>query len=143
MIRQFDKKVLYIPNQSFSNMIFVNASQMTHRRLENLIKIRYSDAKKTNMIIKELRETLSKRKDIDHSQSNHVHLVNFDDSALEIKMTLYTKRTSNADFWAFTEEILTLVYEIIEKHGAQMAFPTTTIDLVDKNQLQNTLPFGQ
>ncbi len=134
-IRQFDKRLLYVPNQSFSNLIIVNVSQMTHRRIENVIGIRYSDSKKMTIILNELREFIETREDIDQSQTNYVFFANFGESALEIKLRVYTKSTLHVDYVSSIEGILTGVYQIIEKHGAQLAFPTTTIDLADNKYL--------
>lgn len=133
-LRQFDKRPLYIPNQMFSSLTFINASRMTNRRIQKMIGIRYCDADVLEAILEDIREYIADRSDLDHTQNNYVHLVDFAPSALEFKLRVFTKTVIFKEYMKVTEEILIKVQEIITKHGGQIAFPTTTVDIPESKE---------
>ena len=135
VLRQFDKRPLYIPNNAFSTMTFINASRMTNRRIQRYIGIRYCDSQKLDAIFKDLREYIKNRPDLDHSLTNYIHVFDFEPSAMQLKLRVYTKSVVFKDYMRVTEEILLDVKHIIEKHGGEIAFPTTTLDIPDKKEL--------
>ncbi len=135
MLRQFDKRPLYIPNSTFSTLVFINASRMTNRRIQKIFGVRYCDSKKMPVILEEIREYIKKRPDIDHTLTNYVHVVEFAESSLQIKVRMYTKSVVFIEYMQLTEIVLLDIHEIIVRNGAQIAYPTQTVDHPDSHMM--------
>jgi len=68
-VRTFDKRPLYIPNATFSNISVENPQRMSHRRIKETIGIRYCDADKMETIINRVRAMLVSHPEIDNRQT--------------------------------------------------------------------------
>jgi MscS family membrane protein len=104
---------------------------MTNRRIKETVGIRYQDADKMEAIVNEIKEMLIKHPDIDDSQ---ILMVNFDKyaaSSLEFFIYTFTKTTNWVEFHAVKQDVLFKVVDIVLSHGAEFAFPTTTIEGFD------------
>ena len=133
-IRTFEKRPLYVPNSLFSSMSFVNGSNMTNRRIMSKFAIRYQDKPVLKMLILALNAYILGSDLIDQ---NHINVVNFDEfgeNGLEIFVRIYTKATGFAEFHLAKEKIFLDFFEIIEKHGADFANPTSNIRIINENQ---------
>lgn len=126
-IRTFDKRPMYVPNSAFSTMTVVNPSRMTNRRIHTNVGIRYDDATKVEVILKDVEEMLRHHEDIDTNQTMFVNLVEFGPSSLNFMIYTFTKTTHWVEFQGIQQDVFLKVIEIITKHGAQCAFPTTTV----------------
>ena len=139
-IRTFDKRPLYVPNSLFANILVENPSRMTHRRINETIGIRYDDANKMAVIVHDVRKMLQSHKDIDAKQTL---IVNFDacaPSSLDFFIYTFTKTTNWIRFHEVKQNVLLKVIEIIESHGAEIAFPTSTLHITDTESVQHTAP---
>lgn len=128
-IRTLDRRPLYIPNSLFSTITIENPSRMSHRRMKELIGIRYDDFDQIRPLLKELREMLKTHPEIDKNQTHGIYLDNFGPSALEISLYAFTKRTNWLHYREVREDIFLRTYAIIRSHGAEIAYPTSTIHL--------------
>jgi len=131
VVRTFDKRPLYIPNSVFSTVCLENPSRMTNRRIKETVGIRYQDADKMEAIVNEIKEMLIKHPDIDDSQ---ILMVNFDKyaaSSLEFFIYTFTRTTNWVEFHAVKQDVLLKVVDIVLSHGAEFAFPTTTLEGFD------------
>ncbi len=131
-IRTFDKRPLYVPNGVFSNISVENPSRMTNRRIKATVGVRYDDANKIAGIVEQVEKMLLQHSAIDTTQTCFVRLVNFGASALEFLVYTFTKTTNWVEFQAIQEDIFLKILAIIDQHGAECAFPTTTIHLPDE-----------
>jgi MscS family membrane protein len=114
-IRTFDKRVLYVPNSVFTTISVENPSRMTHRRIRETIGVRYDDISRVPKILEDVRKYLIDNPDIDETQT----LMEFH----EVK-----------------EKVMLAISDIVEKHGAEIAFPTRTIHVPDGIQVaENTV----
>lgn len=129
MIRKFDKRPLYVPNQFFNNIAVENPSRMTNRRIYETIGVRYVDHSKVTSIVDEIREMLTKHEEIDTGQTMIVNFNAFGPHSLDFFIYTFTKTTAWVRYHEIKHEILLGVYEIIRSHGGDMAFPTQTIHL--------------
>ena len=129
LVRNFDSRPLYIPNSSFSTISIENVSRMENRRIYEIIGIRYDDVKEMNHIIEQVREYLENHKDLDHEKSTMVSFTTFSPSSLDFFIYCYTRTQSGPVYYRVKQEILLHILDIIEKNGAECAFPTTTIHL--------------
>lgn len=126
-IRTFDKRPLYVPNATFSTISVENPSRMLNRRIKTLVGVRYDDASKVAAIVKDITDMLANHPDIDTTQTWFVRLVEFGSSSLNILIYTFTKTTEWLKFQAIQEDVFLKIIDIVGKHGAEFAFPTSTI----------------
>jgi MscS family membrane protein len=136
-IRTFDKRPLYIPNSIFSNISVENPARMTNRRIYTKIGIRYADSAKMETIVEQVEEMLKTHQDIDHSKLTLVKFVEFAPHALEFLIYAFTKATRLQPFLKVQQDIYLKILAIIRKNGAQVAYPTTTLDLPNEGAFQH------
>ena len=124
-IRTFDKRPLYVPNGLFSNISVENPSRMTNRRIKTHIGIRYDDADKMATIVAEVETMLKNHDDIDNEKFMMVRFDEFADSALNFIIYCFTKTTDWATYMSVQQDVFLQSINIIEKHDAEIAFPTS------------------
>ncbi len=127
VIRTFDSRPLYIPNATFTSIAVQNPSRMHNRRIYETIGIRYDDASKMASIVKEVKEMIENHSEIDTNKTLMVNFNAFGASSLDFFIYCMTKTTVWAEYHAVKQEVLFKVFEIIDRHGAEIAFPTRTI----------------
>ncbi len=129
LIRTFDKRPLYIPNSMFASISVENPSRMTHRRIYETIGVRYEDSKHLPEIISDVKDMLLEHPEIDTTQTMMVNFNEFAASSLDFFIYTFTKTTNWIKFHEVKQDVLFKITEIVEKHGAEMAFPTSTIHI--------------
>ncbi len=134
-IRTFDKRPLYIPNSIFATITVENPSRMTHRRIYETIGIRYDDADKMEAITEEVKAMLMAHPDIDQSQTLMVNFNAFAPSSLDFFIYTFTRTTVWTEYHEIKHKILMEIHNIVARHGAEMAFPTSTVHLPDELKL--------
>ena len=130
-IRTFDKRALYVPNSIFANISVENPSRMTHRRIKETVGIRYDDVSKMETIIDDVKKMLQEHEDIDSSQTLIVNFNEFAPSSLDFFIYTFTKTTNWIRFHEVKQDVLLKVIRIVESHGAECAFPTSTLHIPD------------
>ena len=128
-IRTFDKRPLYVPNSTFANIAVENPSRMTHRRIKETIGVRYEDVDKLDEILVDIRVMLDYHDEIDSTQTLMVNFNEFAPSSLDFFIYTFTKTTNWIKYHKVKQDVLFRIIQIIEKHGAEVAFPTSTIHL--------------
>ncbi len=131
-IRTLDKRPLYVPNSIFSKIVVVNPSQMSHRQFKEKIGIRYRDVAALKGIISDLRQMLERHSDVDQEMVNTVFFTAFGAYSLDISFTAYTFETSTIGFNRIKEKFLFEIIEILDKHKAELAYPTTCVETSDE-----------
>ncbi len=129
LIRTFDKRPLYIPNSMFASISVENPSRMTHRRIYETIGVRYDDSKHLPQIISDVKDMLTHHPEIDATQTMIVNFNKFASSSLDFFVYTFTKTTNWIKYHEVKQDVLFKITEIVEKHGAEMAFPTSTIHI--------------
>ena len=129
VIRTFDQRPLYVPNSVFANISVENPSRMLNRRIYEKIGLRYADASVVKAIIDETRAFLGNHPDIDNGRTLIVNLNTFAPSSLEFFIYTFTRTVNWVEFHQIKEKILLEVLAIIERHGAEVAFPTSTLHI--------------
>ena len=123
-IRNFRKNVIYIPNSVFMNIIVENPSRMTHRRIREVIGLRYKDLPKMLTIVEDVKIMISNHSDIDHNQTTIVNFDSYNDSSIDFFIITYADTTEWARYHEIKQDVLMKIGEIIEKNNAEIAFPT-------------------
>ncbi len=126
-IRTFDKRPLYVPNSVFTTIAVENPSRMTNRRIKETIGIRYDDAAKMGDIVADVQAMIEQHEDIDHKQVIIVNFNEFDASSLNFFIYCLTKTTNWIEYHRVKQDVMLKILDIIDKHGAECAFPTTTL----------------
>ncbi len=126
-IRSFEKVPVFVPNSFFSTISIQNPSRMLNRRIKTTVGIRYEDAAKIKDIVKDVESMLKNHPEIDLKRAFFVNLINFGPSSLEFLIYTFTKTTEWLNFQEVKQDIFLKVIDIIHKHGAQFAYPTTTL----------------
>ena len=123
-IRNFRKNVIYIPNSVFMNIIVENPSRMTHRRIREVIGLRYKDLPKMLSIVEDVKTMISNHSDIDHNQTTIVNFDSYNDSSIDFFIITYADTTEWARYHEIKQAVLMKIGEIIEKNNPEIAFPT-------------------
>lgn len=139
-IRTFSKRPLYVPNGVFSNISVENPSRMSNRQIKTRIGIRYDDASKVNDIVAEVEEMLRNNPEIDTSMYLMVRFDEFGPSSLNFLVYCFTKTVKWAEYLLVQQKVYVKIIEIIEKHGAECAFPTTTLHIPEGVHIQPQEP---
>lgn len=126
-IYTFDKRPLYVPNSIFTTIAVENPSRMTHRRINEVIGVRYDDMKKVDKITADVKKMLKTHDDIDTAQTLMVNIDKFDSSSVNFFIYCFTKTTVWTEYHDIKQDVLLKIAGIIDKHGGQIAFPTRTI----------------
>jgi len=129
-IRTFDQRPLYVPNLVFANIALENPSRMLNRRIYETIGIRYDDVGKMRDITNDVRELLRNHPDIAQDKTLIVNFNAFAASSVDFFVYTFTKTTDWIEFHHIKEKVLLQIIDIIEGHGAEMAFPTSTVHLI-------------
>jgi len=134
-IRTFDKRPLYIPNAVFNNISVENPSRMLNRRIYETIGIRYDDISKMSAIVEDVKAMLRSHPEIDQEQTMIVNFVSFGASSINFFIYTFTKTTQWVLFHEIKQDVLLKISDIIADHGAEIAFPTSTIHVPDDIKL--------
>jgi len=127
-IRTFDRRPLYVPNATFTQISVENPSRMENRRIFETVGIRYDDAGKMAGIVAEVRAMAESHPDLETEA--RVLIVNFNKfaaSSLEFFIYTFTKTVHWVEFHQIKQDVMLRIIDIIERNGAECAFPTTTL----------------
>ena len=128
-IRTFDMRPLYVPNATFANIAVENPSRMFNRRIYETIGIRYDDANKMGPIVSAVENMLRGHEEIDTNRTLMVNFNSFAPSSFDFFVYTFTKTTNWVHYHKVKQDILLEILSIIDSHGAETAFPTSTIRL--------------
>ena len=126
-IRTFEKRPIYVPNVIFTSSSIENPSRMSHRRIREVIGVRYDDIKVLPTIIEEVKKMLQKHEGIDESQTLIVNFDHFADSSVNFFIYTFTHTTKWRRFHEIKQDVLVKIADIIAKQNAEIAYPTRTV----------------
>jgi MscS family membrane protein len=128
-IRTFDQRPLYVPNATFMSLTVENPSRMNNRRIYETIGVRYDDVAVLPAILEDIRAYLAGHEAIDHGRTLMVNFNAFGASSLDFFIYTFTRTTVWTEYHTIKEAILLDIAGIIDRHGAEIAFPTRTLHL--------------
>ena len=135
VIRTFDKRPLYVPNAVFTTISVENPSRMTHRRIFEQVGVRYDDVAVVPKILEDIRAYLKENPDIDETQTLMVNFDKFGASSMDFFVYTFTHTRVWTEYHMVKEQVLLKISEIIAGHGAEVAFPTTTVHVPNEVRL--------
>lgn len=128
-IRTFDQRPLYVPNAVFSNVALENPSRMRNRRIYETVGIRYADVAAMAAITADVKAMLQAHEAIDLDRTLMVNFVACGPSSLDFFIYTFTKTTDWATYHGIKQDVLLQILDIVERHGAEVAFPTQTLHI--------------
>lgn len=128
-IMKFDRRPMYVPNATFTTITVENPSRMTHRRIFEHVGVRYDDFAQVKSVVESIREMLLQHEDIATEETLIVHFNQFGASSLDIMIYCFTRTTQWIEYHKVREDVLLKIGEVIEEHGAEIAFPTRTLKI--------------
>lgn len=128
-IRSFAKRPIYVPNSIFSTIVVENPSRMSHRRIYETLGLRYDDMNKVGAIVADVKTMLKSHPEIDTNQALIVNFNSFAASSLDFFVYTMTKTTDWFKYHEVKQDVLLQIATIVEKHGAEFAFPTSTLHI--------------
>jgi MscS family membrane protein len=131
-IMTFRRRPIYVPNSTFSVITVENPSRMTHRRVYENIGIRYRDVHEVDNIVNKIRAYLLESDKVDNKQVVIVNLNKFAESSLEIIVYCYLYEVNWVKYHQVKQEVLMDVTKIIHESNANIAYPTLTINKINK-----------
>jgi MscS family membrane protein len=134
-IRSFQKRPIYVPNSVFATIVVENPSRMSHRRINETIGVRYVDEGKFPEILKDVEKMLRNHEEIDDSQTLMVNFNKFSESSLDFFIYTFTHTTNWVRYHQIKQDVLFRIASIIGSHGAEVAFPTSTIHVPEGIQV--------
>lgn len=120
-VRDKDKRPVYLPNATFSNVLLVNATRMTHRRILTKVSVGYESFANIGSLIDEIREGICHHGDIDSHLPLIVVFDAFGENGLDILIDCYTLQTRYEDFLRVKHEVLALIYGSMLNKNIKMA----------------------
>ena len=128
-IRTFEKRLRYVPNSVFGKIIVDNPSRMSHRRINMTVGVRYDDAPVLFALIKDIDAMMKKQKSLDQEMGAYARFNAFSESSIDILVYCFTYETTRLGFLTAKQDLAEKIMKIIDKHGAEMAFPTRTLHI--------------
>jgi len=127
-IRTFEKSLITIPNQVLANQSLENFSRRNVRRIKMVIGVTY-DTTEAQMrgILEDIRTMLKSHPGIAQNELMMVYFRDFGASSLDIFVYCFTNTSDWEKYLAIREDVNLKIMEIVEKHGASFAFPSTSI----------------
>jgi MscS family membrane protein len=139
-IRRFNKRPVYVPNATFTTIAVENPSRMTHRRIYEVIGLRYDDIEQVRAITHAVDALLRRHEAIAHDQIIMARFDVFAASSLNFFIYCMTKTCDWAEYHAVKEDVLLQIADIIDQHDAEIAYPTSRMLLEPQDpELQDAL----
>lgn len=128
VIRDKDKRLVYLPNAIFSTISVVNVSRMSHRRIQITVGVRKEDFTKLEELTRVLKEAFEKHPSIDAYLPINVVFSSFGAYSLDLFVEVYTKQIRYKQYLIVKQEILYLLYKTIQQMGVQVPNPIMAIE---------------
>lgn len=139
-----------IPNKVLSEMIISNESNiltsrvLSHfnrsRQLLFTIKLRYKDLEKVELVVDDMRRSLTRRAGVDRRLPQFVGMTGFQDYAINVVVLVHTTPVASRDWGNFRQRLLMDFGRIINKHAVQFAYPTQVTHMPDLEEaIRNTV----
>ena len=136
VVNSFDNRKLYIPNNQLNSAVIENITSQSTRRFNFRFGVRYDDWKQIPNIRDQLLAYFKADKDISQDSTLLVRTSDLGDFSINIQVICHTLQTDYANYMEHNERILLAILEIVEKNGAEIAFPTQvyySINMADNN----------
>lgn len=127
LIRRFDKSLVTVPNQFFTNNNIVNHARRPRRRMKITVGLSYeTNAAQMRLFVAGVNKILDDYDGIDDEFKEAV-FAEFGESSLDVLIVCFSRSNSWVDTMAAQEYLMLRIMELVEEQGLEIAFPTRTI----------------
>ncbi|EIE20508.1 hypothetical protein COCSUDRAFT_57655 [Coccomyxa subellipsoidea C-169] len=123
-----------VPNRSITEMIVSNESRLGRsnvaanfkdpRQFTTSIGVRYEDLPKVKAITADIKAFLDQHPGVDKKLPYGSGLGSLQDWSVQIGLMAHTTPSQSSNFSGFSSDVMWKLVEIVEKHGAEFAYPT-------------------
>ena len=125
----FDRKPFYIPNATFNNTTIINHSRMSHRRIEQVIHLRYEDIDKVPSIVEQGIELIKSHNEIEE-KSVVFRFDCYGENSLQLSLYAFTSK-DYATYMRVKEEILLGIAQVVANSGGKLCMPLNYQSIAD------------
>lgn len=129
IIRDTEKRPIYVPNSVFSQGIVINPTRMSHMPIHLKIELRSEDIIVLKDVIEGIREVLFKNPKIDQDIKPRVFFVDFGQKNLEIEITAYISTSSEYEALEIKQDVLFEIASVISQKDAEVATATNIVEI--------------
>ncbi len=133
-IRAYTREILYVPNTTLAGSVVENTSGIDHRRIREVVGLRYADAALLPRVAEDIKTMLAEHAGICQEKPQLVAFDRFGGSSLDILVNAYTVATAWSEYMEIKHDVLLKIYAIVTGHGADIAFPTRTLDFPPRSE---------
>ncbi|KXZ55407.1 hypothetical protein GPECTOR_3g59 [Gonium pectorale] len=128
-IRSYEREVFVIPNAVFSKNIVLNITRK-HRewRFFEFINVRVQDVHKVNTIIQDIRRIVRNDQRIITKLHRRIFLDKVTHEDCKIYVSFYIEAQNRESFMAAKQDLLLAFVDCVERNGAKLAVPRSTIN---------------
>jgi len=127
---------MLVPNSLFSTIIVENPSRMTNRQISETLGIRYCDQDKMRVIVEDIKALVEGHDEVDTDQTIIVNFNEMSPSSLDIMLYFFTKEKAWVPYHKIKQDIMMDILDIVRAHGAEVAFPTSTVHLNEQVNIE-------
>jgi len=127
-LRAYEREVIHIPNTILMDNTVENISDIDNRRIREIVGIRYGDATLLPRVVVDIKTMLAGHAGISQEKQPLVVFYHFGDSSLDIMVNAYATTSAWSEYMKTKHDVLLKIYEIVTGHGADVAYPTHTLD---------------
>ena len=123
LIRDTEKRAVYLPNSYFSTQVLINVSRMTHRHFKQRIRIPFEKVEQVDEVAEKVRQIFASHPKIDKKVAFYVHLDQFGESFAEIEIEAYSTELDQDRFYRVQQELLLQVFRSLREQGVELSIP--------------------
>ncbi len=121
LIRDKNKRAVYLPNNFFSTMLLLNESRLTHRRFKQTISLPLEAVHAIAGIVEQIQNLFKTTPEIDLSQSLYVYFSSYGERGCEIELEAYSTLLEQESFYRLQQHLLLQIQAILDKAKVQVA----------------------
>jgi len=142
-VRTFAQALVTVPNSTLANETITNWSKMGKRRIQFHLGVSYeTPPNKLKNAIGRIEELLKNHEGV-HPETIFVKLDQFSESSLTIFLYFFTKTTIWEEFLNIKQDINFKILDILEQEGVAIAFPSRTLYVSNKQEVEGVLPLSR
>ena len=134
-VRTMSDTVIIVPNATLVDSAITNWSRMSKRYCKTTVGLEYGTGSSViKKCIRDIKAFLKKSEGIDN-EKYYVTFTEFADSSLNIEIIYYTTAVDYDAYLESCQEVNFGIMDIIEKNGAEFAFPSVTVYAPSKSNI--------
>ena len=132
LIRKFDKALVTVPNQTFTNSQITNFSKRPRRRIRFSVGLTYdANPEQIRAFVAGVNEILLRHEGVE-DDTYAVVFDEFGDSSLNVLVNCYSSNNNWAEMMAAKEQLMLAIMDLVGAMGLSIAFPTRTLHLINE-----------